>query len=267
MLQAAAAGLFNTLLPSDCRLCGLPLQNISRLPVCTQCLATVQRQEEKVCTVCGERLPQALADEKCGLCRRVEQPFVKAAAYGSYEGSLRGLLQLLKYEGVRPAATLLGQKLAEVLRALPRADRPRLVVPVPLHAVKLRQRSFNQSELLASVALRKLADVGFVLATDVLVRTRATVSQTGLTRHQRRENVRGAFAVRDVTKMKGRDIVLVDDVFTTGTTAAECARVLRRAGAGQIFVATVARVQKPEVAELRPIEPQGFAVAAQAGSA
>jgi predicted amidophosphoribosyltransferase len=82
------------------------------------------------------------------------------------------------------------------------------------------------------------------LDTSVLVRTRETASQTGLTRHQRRANVRGAFAVVKPEKIKGRSILVVDDVMTTGTTAGECARVLRRAGAKEVFVATVARATK-----------------------
>ncbi len=217
-----------------------------------------------VCGVCGERLPEDLADPKCGLCRRVEQPFAKAAAYGSYEGVLRGLLQLLKYDGVRPAAPLLGEKLAAALRSLKAevANAPVLLIPVPLHREKTKQRGFNQSELIARAALQVLHDDAFQSATDVLARLRPTVSQTGLTRHRRRENVRGAFAVRDAQKLRGRTIILVDDVFTTGTTAAECARVLRRAGAEHILVATVARVLKPEVERLQQVEPQSFAVAA-----
>jgi predicted amidophosphoribosyltransferase len=86
-----------------------------------------------------------------------------------------------------------------------------------------------------------------VLCCDLLERTRETQSQIGLTRHQRRENLRGAFRAKDREKISGREILLVDDVFTTGTTAFECARVLRRAGAARVWVATVARTLKHEV--------------------
>lgn len=124
-----------------------------------------------------------------------------------------------------------------------------MVVPVPLHARKLRQRGFNQSELIARAAIKqdatKLgAGSRLVLHPTVLERRRETQSQTGLTRHQRRENIRGSFAVARPEEIAGREILLVDDVFTTGTTVSECARLLRRAGASKICVATVARTLK-----------------------
>jgi ComF family protein len=124
-----------------------------------------------------------------------------------------------------------------------------LMLPVPLHASKLRQRGFNQSELIARAAVKSPALRGrpLQLSTAILERSRATESQTGLTRHQRRENMRGAFRIRDAEAVAGREILLVDDVFTTGTTVAECARVLRKAGAMRVWVATVARAMRPEV--------------------
>jgi len=131
-----------------------------------------------------------------------------------------------------------------------------LVVPVPLFARKLRQRGFNQAELIARVALKGIAAKDkYALSADVLDRTRETQSQIGLTRYQRREDLRGAFRVKDHAKISGREVLLVDDVFTTGTTASECARVLRRAGASRVWVAIVARTLKAEVQGLR-LEPQ-----------
>jgi len=207
-----------------------------------------------LCSICGERLegPYRWASENgdalCGLCRRLEPPFVKAAAYGSYEGGLRELIHLLKYDQVRPAANVLGRMLAEAVSDLQPlfADRPVLVVPVPLHARKFRQRGFNQAELIARSALKLLSGEGLQLSPDVLERKRETQSQIGLSRHQRRENMRGAFAVAQRLEVAGREILVVDDVFTTGTTVAECARVLRRAGASKVYVATVARTLKAE---------------------
>jgi ComF family protein len=182
---------------------------------------------------------------RCPVCRRLERPFSRAIAYGSYEGGLRELIHLLKYNGVRPAASVLGRMLAEAVAALePAFEQAKvLVIPVPLYATKRRQRGFNQAELIVRAALKH--QVGrFELATDILRRTRDTHSQIGLTSHQRRENLRGAFAVARAAEITGREVLLVDDVYTTGTTATECARVLRRAGASQVWVATVARTLK-----------------------
>jgi len=210
-----------------------------------------------LCVTCGERVdgPYVLDGEiRCALCRRSEPPYVKATAYGSYEGGLRELIHLLKYEQVRPAANVLGRMLAEAIEDLRPlfAEKP-TVVPVPLHARKLRQRGFNQAELIARAARKLMPAEGRPeLSPGVLQRCRETQSQIGLSRHQRRENMRGAFAVVKPEEIQGREVLLVDDVFTTGTTASECARVLRRAGASKIFVATVARTLKVEAQRVTP---------------
>ncbi|HVO60642.1 MAG TPA: ComF family protein [Terriglobales bacterium] len=254
-LTSAAESLFATLFPADCRLCSSPLTKISRLPVCEECLASVRPITGGLCSICGERIlsPYAFADAQeaplCGICRRLKPAYVKAAAYGSYEGGLRDLIHLLKYEHVRPAANVLGRMLAEVISKLAPefGDPAPIVIPVPLHQRKYHERGFNQAELISQAALKlKFAGLDLRLATDVLKRTRATLSQTGLSSHQRRENMRGAFELEKTAKVVDKSILLVDDVFTTGTTISECARVLQRAGARRIWVATVARTLKVE---------------------
>ncbi len=226
--------------------------NISRLPVCPECLSQIRPIQGRVCSICGERVLSAYAvsDEsglrRCPVCRRVDRPFGRAVAFGSYEEGLRELIHLLKYSGVRPAAGFLGQMLAGPVAALePAFEQSRLlVIPVPLYKGKRRERGFNQAELIARAALTACADERLQLATDVLQRTRDTKSQIGLSSHQRREHLRGAFAVPRTAEVTGREVLLVDDVYTTGATVSECARVLRRAGAAQVWVATVARTLK-----------------------
>ncbi len=256
--KRAAEGLFSVLFPSDCRICGEPQLNISRLPVCLDCLDQIHSIRGKICSICGERVLSSYADcdgdglRTCPVCRRIERPFDRAVAYGSYDGGLRELVHLLKYNGVRPAARVLGRMLAEAIAALEPAfeqpgmfDRPMAVIPVPLYKTKFRQRGFNQAELIAKAALKQLPEsVRFELLPGFLQRTRDTHSQIGLTNHQRRENLRGAFAVPRATEITGREVLLVDDVYTTGTTASECARVLRRAGASRVWIVTVARTLK-----------------------
>jgi len=269
-MYSAAESLFATLFPADCRLCQAPLLNISRLPVCPQCLAAMQPISVQTCSLCGERLvsPCAVQDPRCGMCRRVEPAFTRAVAYGSYDGGLRELLHLLKYEDVRPAAAVLGRMLGEAIRRLEPdfGDRPVLVVPVPLHREKLRRRGFNQAELLAGQAVASIGkNSRMKLNTRVLTRRRATQSQTGLTRHQRRQNVRGAFVVSRPEKIQKREVLLIDDVFTTGTTLSECARVLRRAGASKVWVATVARTLKAGAEPLGRAQPDEDLVLAAHG--
>ena len=228
----------------------------------------MQPASRKVCAICGDRVLSAYAQtdddglRRCPVCRRLRRPFDRAAAYGGYEGGLRELIHLLKYNGVRPAAKVLGGFLAQAFSVIEPGfeqlafERPAiLVIPVPLYKGKLRERGFNQAELIARAALKVFpTSERFQLVTDVLLRTRDTTTQIGLTSHQRRANLRGAFAVARAPEVTGRHVILVDDVYTTGATATECAQVLRRAGAAKVWVATVARTLKmaSNYGQLRP---------------
>ena len=203
--------------------------------------------EGSFCSVCGEALVSPLfegrTDAVCGLCERAHPPFERAVAYGNYEGGLRERVHLLKFQQVRSAAGVLGRMLAEALRKLdPSLPTGGItVVPVPLHSRKRAQRGFNQAELIAKAAMKGIArPERFRLCTGVLIR------------QQRRENLRGAFAVTDPTHIAGENIVLVDDVYTTGTTVSECTRVLRRAGAAGVWAVTVARTLKVNEALVIP---------------
>ena len=259
--ERAAATLFFVFFPVDCRICGSPLIKVSRLPVCKSCLLALRPLQGSYCSVCGEalHLPAYVLREdsnpsetycgetRCQLCQRTDPPFERAVAYGSYDGALRDLIHLLKFQQVRPAAAVLGRMLAEAIANLEQAMPVGsiAVVPVPLYPRKQAQRGFNQAQMIARTALKQLSrPKRFDLCEGVLLRRRETGSQIGLTRHQRRENLRGAFAVSDTARIVNRDILLIDDVLTTGTTASECARVLLRAGAARVWVATVARTLK-----------------------
>jgi ComF family protein len=254
--KRAAATLFFTFFPSDCRLCNAPLISFSCLPVCQSCLDGIRPLQGSYCAVCGEALHlQSFIDRgetRCMLCQRADPPFERAVAYGSYDAGLRDLIHVLKFQAVRPAAAVLGGMLAEPIANLEQVIPVGAIVavPVPLHARRRAQRGFKQAETIARAALQALGRPNrFELCPEILLRRRETGAQIGLTRHQRRENLRGAFAIgafaiSDPSRILKRDILLVDDVFTTGTTAAECARVLLRAGAARVWVATVARTLK-----------------------
>lgn len=210
---------------------------------------------QELCDVCGEGLPgmpHPAGLQTCSACQEARPSFARATAYGAYDSELRELIHLFKYDGVFPAATALGKMLAEAIEKLELEDGPVALVPVPLYPGKRRQRGFNQSELIARAALKVLRNPNIHLQTDVLVRERDTVSQIGLTRPQRMENIRGAFRVVHPSRVAGQKILLVDDVLTTGTTASECARVLRKAGATSVYVATVGRTLKQGNSNLQP---------------
>ncbi len=213
--------------------------------------------------MCGERLQGFANDnfsapDSCPLCQRYEYPYRRAVAFASYDGECRELLHLLKYSGIKTAAAPLGQMLASALGKLEpdlllSSDRV-VVTAVPLHRARLRTRGFNQAGLIAHSALQQLqpqwSGPELRYAPGLLERIRPTTTQTGLTNHQRRANLRRAFRVAHPQQVAGRRVILVDDVFTTGTTIAECARTLKRAGAQDIWAATIARVFRFSAEEL-----------------
>jgi ComF family protein len=246
-VKSAAESLFAVLFPSDCRICRSPLTTIATLPVCKPCLEQIVPMEGLLCRLCGEKLFSSFAQSDsgplCGMCRHVAPPFRRAVAYGAYDGALRELVHLFKYQSIKPAEKLLGSLLKQAVEQMEMPERL-VMVPVPLWPGKRNTRGFNQAEAIARAFLSSSASSNIQLDTSILVRTRETVSQTGLTRHQRRANVRGALAVARPERVKDLSILIVDDVMTTGTTAGECARVLRRAGAKEVFVATVARATR-----------------------
>ncbi len=182
----------------------------------------------------------------CGLCRRGATEFDWGRGYGAYEGVLRHLIHLLKYDGMEPLASPLGTRLVDLLAVAGPVD---LIVPVPLHASRRRSRGFNQAELLAA-ALSRVS--GVRCDSGVLRRHRATETQTGLTHRERRLNVQGAFRVRKPQAVSGRHVALIDDVITTGATVAACARTLKGAGAVRVVVLSLARARRRMV----DIEPE-----------
>jgi ComF family protein len=270
-LFSLADDLVTTLFPSDCRVCGDPLLRTDSVPlsvpVCDLCLSRLLPQSKAypsaLCRCCGDalgmegdRFAYPVEGVLCALCRQVPPPFERAAAYGVYEGALREMLHLLKYDGVRTLAQPLGAKLAEavlLLEASPAFTGEVTVVAVPLFAGNQRRRGFNQSILLADEAiacLRTLRPQWKLTARHSLLRrVRETESQFNLSTKGRRRNLVGAFKVQDDAHiLVGRDLLLIDDIFTTGATSRACSLALRRAGARRVWVATLAHAQKEQVA-------------------
>lgn len=173
-------------------------------------------------------------------------PFVRAVAYGPYQGRMKAAIHALKYDRLHPAARGLGRMLAQAIAKLAtEAPGEMLVVPVPLHRSKYAERGFNQARSLAVHALKVLGKTHpqwrLTLASRTLMRLRSTTSQAGLTPRQRRLNVRGAFEVPNPAAVSKKHILLIDDIFTTGSTARASAQALLRAGAASVWVATLAR--------------------------
>lgn len=229
------------LFPDDCRTCGKPLKEFSRIPVCRACLDSVRPFEaDYFCSVC--RTPFANAyplDEegRCPLCRSGVNRFDAVYCYGAYDGVLRDLIHLFKYGRV----TTLAKPLAAFLRqAAPARERFDALVPMPMHWRRRLRRGFNQAALLAKEFARKTS-----LPVELgLLRVKARPPQAGLSNADRRRNVAGVFAVRAGYEFRNRRVLLVDDVVTTGATAAAAAAALKSAGAAHVALLAVARADR-----------------------
>jgi competence protein ComFC len=225
--------------PPACQLCGERRATAREGFVCSHCWGQVRFIQPPFCRRCGLPYPGEFTTPfECANCRDLELHFVSARSAVSARGVVLDAIHRYKYQ----RALWFEAFLADVfLRQAVPALRPEqwdLIVPVPLHATKKREREFNQAERLA----RHLSGATKIpLNTSSMRRVVPTRTQTLLTRQQRAANVRRAFALRGGARWNGERIILVDDVFTTGATTNACAQVLRAAGAGEVCVWTVAR--------------------------
>jgi len=223
--------ILNILFPETCPVCQGPAKEHAIAPICAHCWQTVSPYKGPACVRCGKPLVSDVSTT-CGECLHDEPAFTSSRSFGLYEGALKKAINLLKYHNVKRLSRPLSDIITSVKK--PAVDA---VVPVPLYEKRLRQREYNQSALLAKYSAESL---GIAVILNCLVKTRDTVPQVGLRSQDRRKNIKNAFTVRKRELIKGKNIMLVDDVVTTGATVRECSRVLKKAGAENIYVITLA---------------------------
>jgi len=222
--------------PSFCLECGkrLPCRELPLL--CADCLEEIAYIFSPRCDCCGQPFT-AGQDHPCGLCLKKTFSFDKARASVYYREPVISLISSMKFNGNLTGLATMAH-LARSSSAFKDLARPDLIFPVPLHGERLRERAFNQALLITRECFQ--AERKKIIS-DILVRHRATPRQTGLGGSERRKNLSRAFSVKKPEMIANKNILLVDDVFTTGSTVNECAKVLRRAGAKRIEVFTLAR--------------------------
>jgi ComF family protein len=239
-LPAVIRQLLHLVLPVVCTACGVRLSDDPVPFFCRTCWSRIRPLDGPMCARCGRPFPSQVAltyspTHLCGPCRKRRPAYTQAWSLYAYAPPLQDAIRLFKYHGKVILATALGDLMCAALRRAPDAD---VLMPVPLHPSRLREREYNQAILLADRLNRQL---GLPLSYDNLVRVRRTDPQTDLSRSARLKNLRRSFAVRRPAEVKGKRILLIDDVLTTGTTVNECAKTLRKAGAADVYVGTLAR--------------------------
>jgi ComF family protein len=241
-LKGILTGIADVIFPPRCITCAMILEEHGPLPFCPQCTAGIRFIRSPLCPRCGMPYPHLEGeDHLCGECLVAERPFAVARAVGLYEDTLLTAIHLFKYRGRIGIGKVLGNIMADFAGGIWDMKAFSVIMPVPLHKKRLRERGFNQAVILA----RRIAK-RFALPLDFLALRREvfTEPQVGLGHEERSINVRGAFTVREPERAAGKRILLVDDVYTTGSTLAECARTLLNAEADSVAVLTLARASR-----------------------
>jgi ComF family protein len=237
-----SGALTSVFFPAGCRLCNQLLTDSRRIPVCDHCLSSFPVVPLGSCDVCGQpgafdpEFPKELA--VCRDCQQHRFAFQLARSYGLYEAELVRAILLLKHERIEPLGAWFAERLAEVVRRQDERMAADLVVPVPLHRQRARERGFNQVDLFGRGLGRRLR---LPYRPVLLVRSRPRPEKHLLRNDERWEAVRGAFAMRKGGRVDNLRILLLDDVMTTGATLDACARALNAAGARSVVGLTIAR--------------------------
>jgi ComF family protein len=243
-VTAVLTALTELLFPTLCLTCGGVLSERREHPFCPDCHDGIRFITDPLCTVCGIPYPvEESPDHVCGDCLLRKRHIGSARSLGVYESVLLDAVHAFKYGGNLTLGERLGRLMAQHEYPAFRIQDYSLIVPVPLHPRRLRQRGFNQAVILAREISRRH---GVAMDFRTLRRIVDTGSQTGLKKEERRSNIRKAFTITVSERIRGQNILLVDDVYTTGSTLGECARTLLKAGAETVGALTLARaIQEP----------------------
>ncbi|MDD5408758.1 MAG: ComF family protein [Candidatus Omnitrophica bacterium] len=240
MLRGFFKGIKDLIYPNFClacknRICPAEEEDV----ICAQCWQKLERNLPPFCASCGRRLDKlSIVKNICSSCLKSKFYFDRAFSPCAYTGTIKKLIHEFKYSGKDYLGEPLGRLMNEFIQdyRLP-IEYLDFIIPVPLHKSRMREREFNQAQILSEKVSKEFDKK---VLPDVLVRNRPTRTQTDLAFEERRKNVERSFTVRDPGSIKGANILLIDDVLTTGATSSEAAKALKDSGARIIFVMTLA---------------------------
>lgn len=219
-----------------CFYCDKYYEEVKEDHVCSECRDKLIFINEDKCPVCGKPAYHGNSLQRCSYCINKTFYFKKAISPLEFTGLLRKSIYRYKYESKPYFYKSFGEFMINAFKK-ENIGSIDLIVPVPLHRVRKAERGYNQAELLAKYLSSKLS---IPLDNRNLIRTKSTIIQNRLLRHEREENIKGAFKIKDNGVFKDKRILLVDDIFTTGATVNECSKVLRECGANEVYVITIA---------------------------
>lgn len=225
--------------PGRCPGCGLPVGKTEHVPFCAECISGITFIRSPLCIICGTPFPNMFGiNHLCEECLSSKPPFTVARSLARYEKTLFDAIHRFKYNEKIEIGEILGKMMTHYDYDSLNITDYSLLMPVPLHILRLKKRGFNQALILAKHLARK-----FSLPVDftTLIRYVDTKPQVNLGKAERRKNIKGAFKVSQGETIRGKKILLVDDVYTTGSTVKECSRVLIEQGAKEVSVLTLAR--------------------------
>lgn len=225
--------------PSFCELCRTLLEEPGEKVICRRCREKVRRCQAPFCPCCGRFFESEVESHLCQACLEKEPALARHRSFSRYEGPVKEVILLFKYRGFKVLGNWLGDLLAENLGSEEDLwEGVDALIPVPLHPKKERKRGFNQAQVLAK---RLAAHKSLSLLERRLIKVANVPAQTSLEAGERAKNVRGAFRIRKAKDLEGKIVLLVDDVYTTGSTLRECSLVLKKAGAKEVRAVTVAQ--------------------------
>lgn len=232
-------GIIDLLYPLYCLVCFKKIGSKEVFPLCSECFQKIPWNIPPFCNKCGRNLPVELPSENiCLACKKERHYFDRAWSVALYEGVIRDCLHKFKYGQKLGLINFFEKILSNFIEKFIAIEKFDYLIPVPLHPTKLRERGFNQAFLLAQPLAKKFQKK---LLPRVLYRKKFTLPQSELTASQRKRNIREAFLLRNQPEISKKNILIIDDIFTTGSTVDECAKLLKRNGAGVVEVLTVAR--------------------------